>query len=78
MLLDQKSYRMKKQNAIWSKKSQNATWSKKLQNEKDIQLLKAKLGEITKENIKLKKTVDKMLSNYQQKIGQGKLKNKSK
>ncbi len=41
---------------------------KKVQNEKDIAVLKENIKEMSKENIKLKKTVDKMLSNYQKKI----------
>ena len=43
---------------------------KKIQNEKDIQLVKKQLLEKENENEKLKKTVNKMLMNYQKKITQ--------
>ena len=41
---------------------------KKLKNEKDAKILKSNIEELENENKKLKKTVDKMLKNYQTKI----------
>lgn len=59
----QKYENISKQNEI-----ENQIKLQKTQNEKNIQVLKATINEMSKENNKLKKTVDKMLLNYQKKI----------
>jgi len=59
---------LKYENIAYQKKINDEIRLKKLQNEKDVDLLKASLNEMSEENIKLKKIVDKMLLNYQKKI----------
>ena len=46
----------------------NLKQKENLENEKDINVIRNKLNELENENIKLKKTVDKMLINYEKKI----------
>ena len=46
----------------------DANRSEKLKNEKNLDILKKSIKELENENSKLKKTVDKMLKNYQGKI----------
>ena len=46
----------------------NLKQKENLENEKDINVIRNKLNELENKNIKLKKTVDKMLINYEKKI----------
>ena len=55
---------LKYENIAYQKKINDEIRLKKLQNEKDVDLLKASLNEMSEENIKLKKTVDKMFYLY--------------
>ena len=57
-------------------KLENDKQSEKLKNQNDINLIKKQLSDLEKENLKLKKTVDKMLASYQKKIKNLKEENK--
>ena len=58
-------------NKLDSKKKEN------IGNEKNINIIKEKLATLDKENINLKKTVDKMLLNYEKKISKLEEENKN-
>lgn len=57
-------------------KIENDKQTQKLKNQNDINLIKKQLSDLEKENLKLKKTVDKMLASYQKKINNLKEENK--
>ncbi len=70
---------MENENFKYSKLSKefDNSRSEKLKNEKNIEVLKKNIKDLENENLKLKKTVDKMLKSYQTKIKNLEEKNKT-
>ena len=70
---------MENENFKYSKLSKefDANRSEKLKNEKNIEIFKKNIKDLENENLRLKKTVDKMLKSYQTKIKNLEEKNKT-